>query len=175
MHIYSSPDKRLRALEVATAAAGFTGFGIPIVHNLIMCAWGAAESINDLNELYAGKSLPFIKSTDSWSTDLLSTGFKNRASMQGEDSIMSFDYHDYLRLLLLVKDKDVKMNRIEDLIQLNMQKINENYKLSSSNAYIRLKVQASIKYWFMTKLFAPADKRTNNGRHLIKVEAWRGY
>jgi hypothetical protein len=176
LHIYSDSQKRLQALEIATAAAGLTGFGIPIVHNLIMCAWGTAEAIYDINDLYAGKKVPFIKTVDNWRTDLLPSGFKAKDDIQKEAGLMDFDYHDYLRLLLLVKDKEVKMNRIEDLIQLNLQLSNPDFKLNSCNTYIKVDVSVSIRYWFITKLFVPSkDKNLEGDRHIIHVEAWRGY
>jgi len=176
LHIYSDSTKRMQALEIATAAAGATGFGIPIVHNLIMCAWGTAEAMRDIKDIYAGKKVPFIKTAENWGTDLLPSGFRDRAEIKMENSLMDFDYHDYLRLLLLVKSKEAKMNRIQDLIQLNVQQGNPNYKLSSSNTYIKITAQISIRYWFLTKLFVPLKYKSSDGnRHLIEVEVWRGY
>jgi hypothetical protein len=176
LHVYSDPQKRLKALELATAVSGFTGFGIPIAHNLIMCAWGAAEASYDIKDIYDGKKVPFIKNVDNWKTDLLPTGFKAKENIQTEGDIMDFDYHDYLRLLLLAKDKEVKMNRIEDLIQINLQQNNNDFKLSSCNTYIKVNAQVSIKYWFITKLFVPSEYKTSDGsRHVINVEVWRGY
>jgi hypothetical protein len=176
LHIYTDSQKRLKALEIATAAAGLTGFGIPIVHNLIMCAWGTAEAIYDVNELYAGKQVPFIKTVDNWRTDLLPSGFEAKDEIQQKAELLDFDYHDYLRLLLLVQDKEAKMNRIEDLIQLNLQQSNPDFKLSSCNTYIKVEASVSIRYWFITKLFVPSKYKNLKGdRHIIHVEAWRGY
>lgn len=176
LHVYSDAQKRLQALELATTLAGVTGFGIPIVHNLIMCAWGTAEAFYDIEEIYNGKRVPFIKNAGNWKTDLLPTGFKERDDTQPEDGLMDFDYHDYLRLLLLVKDKEVKMNRIEDLIQLNVQQSKTDFQLNSCNSYIKINAQATIRYWFITKLFVPSKYKTNDGnRHIINVEIWRGY
>ena len=176
LQVYSDPQKRLQALEAATGAAGFTGFGIPIVHNLIMCAWGTAESFYDIKDIYSGKKVPFVKNIDNWRTDLKPTGFKTKDQAQVEGGLMDFDYHDYLRLLLLVQDKEVKINRIEDLIQLNLQQSNAGFKLNSSNTYIKVRAQASIKYWFITKLFVPSRNKTSDGsRHMINAEVWRGY
>lgn len=176
LHVYSDPQKRLQALEIATAAAGFTGFGIPIAQNLIMYAWGTAESFYDIRDIYAGKKVPFIKTIDSWRTDIQPTGFIAKKDIQSEAGLMDFDYHDYLRLLLLVKDKEVKMNRIEDLIQLNVQQNNTKFKLNNCNTYIKVNASVSIRYWFITKLFVPSKYKTSNGdRHIIHVEVWRGY
>ena len=176
LHIYSDSKKRLQALETATAVAGFTGFGIPIAHNLIMCAWGTAEAVCDVKDIYNGKKVPFIKTTENWRTDLLPSGFEAKEAADSKSGLMDFDYHDYLRLLLLVKDKEVNLNRIEDLIQLNTQQVNEDFKLNSSNTYVKIDAVVSIRYWFITKLFIPAKNKTTDGdRHVINVEVWRGY
>lgn len=176
LHVYADSEKRLQALEVATTVAGFTGFGIPIAHNLIMCAWGSAEAVCDIRDIYAGKKVPFIKTIENWRTDLLPSGFKTKDEAKSESSLMDFDYHDYLRLLLLVKDKEAKMNRVEDLIQLNVQQSNPNFKLNSCNTYVKINAEISIKYWFITKLFVSSKNKTIDGdRHIIDVEVWRGY
>lgn len=176
LHVYSDPQKRLRALEIATAAAGITGFGIPIIHNLIMCAWGTAEAFSDIKQIYNGGKVPFFKTNENWRTDLLPSGFASKSGVQAEGSIMDFDYHDYLRLLLLVEDKETKINRVEDLMQLNIQQSNPEFKLSNSNTYIKLKVKASIRYWSITKLFVPSKYKTEDGsRHMINIEIWSGY
>lgn len=176
LHVYSDSRKRLQALEIATATAGFTGFGIPIIHNLIMCAWGTAEAVYDIKDIYDGKKVPFIKTIENWRTDLLPSGFKAKDGVGSESGIMDFDYHDYLRLLLLVKDKEAKMNRIEDLIQLNVQQENPDFKLNSCNTYVKINAEISIKYWFITKLFVSSKNKTIDGdRHIINVEVWRGY
>lgn len=176
LHVYSDSEKRLKALEIATAVAGFTGFGIPIAHNLIMCAWGTAEAVYDIKDIYDGKKVPFIKTAEDWRTNLLPSGFEAKKGVESKSGLMDFDYHDYLRLLLLVKDKEAKMNRIEDLIQLNTQQSNPDFKLNSCNTYVKINAEVSIRYWFITKLFIPSKNKTIDGdRHIINVEVWRGY
>jgi Family of unknown function (DUF5702) len=176
LHVYSDSKKRLQALEIATTIAGFTGFGIPIAQNLIMCAWGTAEAINDIKNIYSGKKVPFIKTNENWRTDLLPSGFVVKENVEGKSGLMDFDYHDYLRLLLLVKDKEAKMNKIEDLIQLNIQQSSPDFKLNSCNTYVKINAEISIKYWFITKLFVSSKNKTIDGdRHIINVEVWRGY
>lgn len=51
---------------VATAIAGWTGFGVPIVQMVLNLALAAGESALDVKILGAGGSVPFFKSTDSW-------------------------------------------------------------------------------------------------------------
>ena len=68
------------------------------------------------------------------------------------------------------------MNRIEDLIQLNISKDQKAFVLRDSNTYIKATVQVSMKYWFLTKLFVPERYKTKDGeRHKIEIEVWKGY
>jgi septal ring factor EnvC (AmiA/AmiB activator) len=66
LHVYTDPDKLAAALSLATAIAGWTVFGIPIVHNFILIAWAGMESYVDTDMLLKGKSVPLIKTSASW-------------------------------------------------------------------------------------------------------------
>ena len=66
LHVYTDPEKLASALSLATAIAGWTVFGIPIVQNFILIAWAGLESYVDTDFLLKGKSVPLIKTTASW-------------------------------------------------------------------------------------------------------------
>ncbi len=66
LHVYTDPDKVATALSIATAIAGWTIFGIPIVKNFILIAWAGLESYVDTDFLLKGKSVPLIKTSASW-------------------------------------------------------------------------------------------------------------
>lgn len=66
LHVYTDPDKVATALSLATAIAGWTIFGIPIVQNFILIAWAGVESYVDTDYLLKGKSVPLIKTSASW-------------------------------------------------------------------------------------------------------------
>lgn len=60
---------RLPALSAATAIAGWTGFGVPIVQTVILLAWAMAESIVDVEDLCSGEAVPVYKTAKTWKTD----------------------------------------------------------------------------------------------------------
>jgi len=66
LHAYTDPDKVATALSLATAIAGWTIFGIPVVQNFILIAWAGMESYVDTDFLLKGKSVPLIKTSSSW-------------------------------------------------------------------------------------------------------------
>jgi len=69
-------------------------------------------------------------------------------------SFLSMKYTDYLRIFLLFTNKEVKMKRIADLIQVNMRTSsgNKTFRLSECSTYMRIESSISIKYLFATKL-----------------------
>lgn len=70
LHVYTDADKVATALSLATAIAGWTIFGIPIVQNFILIAWAGAESYVDTDFLIKGKMVPLIKTSSSWQLDV---------------------------------------------------------------------------------------------------------
>ena len=72
LHVYTDAKKRQLSTATAAAVAGWWtgGAGIPVISNLIMCAWGIGESVIDLKDLTAGKSVPVYKSPGDWKLDI---------------------------------------------------------------------------------------------------------
>jgi len=66
LHVYTDPGKVATALSLATAIAGWTIFGVPVVQNFILIAWAGMESYVDTDFLLKGKSVPLIKTSSSW-------------------------------------------------------------------------------------------------------------
>ncbi len=66
LHVYTTPDKESASLGLATTLAGWTIFGVPVVHNLLMTAWATAETFVDKDKLLKGESVPFLKTSANW-------------------------------------------------------------------------------------------------------------
>ena len=173
IHAYSDSRKRELAHAVAAAVAGWWtgGAGIPILANLIMCGWGMGEAVIDLKDLMDGKSVPFYKSPGDWKLDVgLPCGEEPKA-----DQRVAFSYHDYLRLFLLLKGLDEKLDRIEDLVELNMKKTDAAFKMGNCNMYLRVEAEISMSYLFITRAFVPASRKTPDGRHIFRMVIYEGY
>ena len=67
IYAYTS-DSALRneTFAMATAIAGWTGFGVPIVQNVLLIAAALTESALDINDLVSGKSVPLYKNPNVW-------------------------------------------------------------------------------------------------------------
>lgn len=173
IHAYSDGDKREIAKGIAAAVAGWwtAGAGIPIISNLIMCGWGMGEAIIDLKDLLEGKSIPFYKFKGDWKLDM---GIP-LADSPKSDPKLSLNYHDYLRVFLLLIDKDKKIDKVEDLIELNNRKVQESFKMGECYSYIKIEAEISMNYLFMTQPFIPKSRKTEEGRHNFKVVLYEEY
>ncbi|HBR01764.1 MAG TPA: hypothetical protein DD738_04055 [Ruminiclostridium sp.] len=79
LHIYSDPEKLAAALSLASAIAGWTIFGVPVVQNFLLVAWAGLESYVDVKVLTEGGQVPLIKTSLSWylGADHLADSLKN--------------------------------------------------------------------------------------------------
>ena len=142
-YLYMDPEKS--ALILATAEAMTPGPFAPLTQVLLTLAWAAVESENDMKNLEAGNGVPLIKNSATWMTDI--DGAAKGAS-GGEDYIpvpgdSHMTYSRYLDMLLLTLDRDTKLYRIMDLIQINL-KGTERADFTMSDHFTGLALKAEI-------------------------------
>ena len=67
IYAYTS-DSALRneTFAMATALAGWTGFGVPLVQNVLLLAAALTESVLDINDLTSGKEVTLYKNPNVW-------------------------------------------------------------------------------------------------------------
>lgn len=65
-YAYTDAEIKSFTLAVAVALAGFTGFGVPIVQNVLILTLAMAETAIDLQKLLAGESTVLYKSYTTW-------------------------------------------------------------------------------------------------------------
>ena len=67
-NIYAFTDAEIKSssLAAATAIAGWTGFGVPIVRTVIIMSLSLAESVIDVNQLLDGGAVPVYKTRATW-------------------------------------------------------------------------------------------------------------
>ncbi|WP_044973363.1 DUF5702 domain-containing protein [Ruminococcus sp. HUN007] len=66
--VYAFTDSEIRTVTTtaATAIAGWTGFGIPVVKTVLILSLALSESVIDLNTLLAGGEVPVYKNSSTW-------------------------------------------------------------------------------------------------------------
>ena len=71
-----------------------------------------------------------------------------------DDNKVRAGYSDYLLIYLFIggmKDKNKQINRLQDIIQTNMQYVDNEFELRNTYSQIGVETESSIKYIFMTQ------------------------
>ncbi|MEL7654602.1 MAG: DUF5702 domain-containing protein [Bacillota bacterium] len=127
-HIYSDSIKRN---ETAVLAEIITpGPEAILTQAVINGIWAAAEAENDLRRLEDGKQVPLVKNRQQWAISLENAVQVNEEKQVHSKNTQSgyiepmnktgVDYESYLRILLFFQNREIKLLRCLDLIQLNM-------------------------------------------------------
>lgn len=121
-YLYSDPEK-MQAIIAAAETITPGPMGV-VTQAAIAAAWSAAEAVNDVKLLHKGCKVPLVKTSASWAIDLdaILEGYSGEDGCIHPQIDTGRAYDDYLRILLYVKDENMKTARILDLIQINMRK-----------------------------------------------------
>lgn len=115
-HIYSDAEKSRIVLEAASAAGPYAA----AVQFVLAAAWAGSEAQEDLNILYSGGKVSFIKSSGDWKLDFDSVFGEGKVINSDYRGDRGLDYSGYLRLMLLAQSRGNLIERSMDLIQINM-------------------------------------------------------
>lgn len=116
-HIYSDPEKRNALLLMAEAVT--PGPAAAATQLALAATWAYAESDNDVELLWEGYPVPFVKDRDSWAIDLEGAVEGLSGKTVVPDAQKGYGYEQYLQILLFFQDKGIQTARILDLIQVN--------------------------------------------------------
>lgn len=110
--VYAFMDKNIRieTTSAATAIAGWTGFGVPIVKAALTVGLALLESKLDMDALLKGKSVPVWKDSNTWTCSL--SGFMNKAANE-------------LISIAVDKAQDAASKAIDKIYNCTSDKINE--------------------------------------------------
>lgn len=119
-HIYSDTEKR----EALAAAATLLTPGPEAIATQFALAgtWAGAEALIDLNKLERGGRVPLYKTASEWTLSL-KQAVENQTIEFGtnQNDGKGLSYEEYLFILLCFLDREQKLARMMDVIQLNIQ------------------------------------------------------
>lgn len=162
--------KRNQAYTMAVGIVGFTAMEplIRLTQTLLLIAWSIEEGLVDVAALVQGKEIPLFKSSmqiQIKANELLSISReliqrKAKKDMKGNGTL---NYENYLTFFLMGQDREVKLYRLMDLIQWNM---NENYsqKFSLVSCVYAIEIKATV--WYQAKFFRMTALEKMLGRSL---------
>ncbi len=174
LHVYTDAKKKALAAGIATAAAGWWtgGAGIPVISNMIMCSWGMGEALLDVKRLLDGDEVPVFKTRADWQLDikLLKGGGNGKSSFN-----INAGYEDYLRLLLLAVPRETRLDRIRDIICLNLYGEGCEWDPGSYSTCIRVDAVVSVNYLFLPRIDLPGIENSVGGRKEFSIVIHEGY
>ncbi|QIB69273.1 hypothetical protein Ami103574_08030 [Aminipila butyrica] len=141
-HIYGDLKKRNQVLEMAALLT--PGPEAALTAIALTEAWAYGESVNDVELLVAGEKVALYKNSRDWALDLETAinGTKTASYVKpaGDNGIT---YKDYLRIFLYLEDRQAKLLRMMDLIQINMQGgFDQNFYIK--DCYVGLQIEAKV-------------------------------
>lgn len=126
MYLATDREKFNIAKTIGTTTCGWFAGGAYVGTVLVVTTWSGLESYYDMVELCDGKGVAFIKTDDTWSTDLdlvnkkIVRKNKPQNTQEGiRNEYYNSYYNDYLRLLLMMTPNKKKVDRMLDVIQKN--------------------------------------------------------
>lgn len=158
--VFLTQDYREAVMNAAKAA----GVYAPIVIALLPLASALPQSATDMQLLMEGKCVPLIRTEEGqWWQNSYSS---NNQYLAG--------YSDYLLIMLLMMNGDKKVERMQDIIQMNMRTIDSNFTLENALVDVYAQSTCSVKYLFMTQAFMPAGTRMD-GRYSFEIKTSVSY
>lgn len=143
-YVFTDSTKREEALVMA--ALILTPLGVPElaepVSYVFLGCWAYGESLLEVKELFAGKSVPLQKNEKNWKLSL--NGLKDLAA-EGETEEteeLGLDYEQYLVLMLAaMPDSDSKYYRMLDIMQLNIQETIPEFQIEHAVDVFTIQIQ----------------------------------
>ena len=119
LFIWADPEMREKVLAAAELLG--TEVAAPVAALGLSEAWALAEAENDMRILEHGKKVPLHKTKDTWATDVESVVKNKESGYIDTDSDKGLTYQGYLMMFLFVEKRALKLGRMMDLMQINIQ------------------------------------------------------
>lgn len=144
--------------KIVMMAAAEAGPMAPVIIALYPLIYAVPRAAMDMTMIMQGQCTPLLyKDPEDW------------RKMDFADSTEYLaGYSDYLLIQLLTMNGDKKVERMQDIIQMNMRNIDPNFTLENALVNVYAQSTCSIRYLFMTQVFMPAGAR-KDGRYSFKI------
>lgn len=158
-HVYTDPEKNGAALSLATSIAGWTIFGVPVVHNFLLISWAGLESYADTEVLLNGGRIPLIKTSLSWILGIENLGRRLRDIL--EDNVKKYANDKFETavndVFTTVEDTvsgivDAKIDRLFAPIEAKIMEVTEDINVNTNNGDGNTSGSVTIDDGFLSSL-----------------------
>ena len=117
---YINKNPQMRDLALTIAELISSPAAAPATQQALIAAWAYAESVNDYRLLVHGKKVPLMKDDDSWAVNLKSIITNPNPEYIDKNNEKGNTYNEYLQAMIFLTNKDNRLLRMMDLIEINM-------------------------------------------------------
>jgi len=175
IHIYTDPSKMRRIATLAASLSVWSaGLSTPFIQTMLVFAWAMVESLYDVDQLTKGEKILLFKTKAQWKTDISGVVDKKKAATV-DNNPLCLSYQDYLKIFLIMMNKDKKLARIQDLVQLNVGVSSQGFLLEDCKVMLKANTTVSIKNMFISFPSFTAQTRKNISRSYISEDMCIGY
>lgn len=138
--IYSSSTMKNQAKVTAELICGLllSPELAPLLKEILLGVWALAESVADVKNLLDGGKVPLIKKDNQWSLSLLGVLSGDFEGSGKKDDGLS--YQAYLRVLLGLMNKQKKVERSLDIVEMDIRQTegNEHFRIDRCIDYMKV-------------------------------------
>lgn len=137
--------------EVSTLALVLAGVSanpavIETVKVGLLTAWAFGESVLDVRALLRGKSVPLLKSTETWTLELEQIATIINKDACAKESKWGISYEDYLGILLLFQEKETLAFHAMDVQEATLRKQLQDPAISMDLFFVQAGIE--MEYYF---------------------------
>lgn len=153
-YLFSDAGKVAEAEALAlslTAVSMAPEFAEPVKLSILL-AWAYAESVYDVKHLLSGGKIPLMKTAATWHFSLSQMlQFSQYLSEEADGDLeKGLSYEEYLAMLLLTEKHEDKLNRMMDLIEMDIRNTdgNHQFRLDTCVDYLEAQVVVESGYGY---------------------------
>ena len=130
LYLLTDSEKKEEAYTIALLIAGASAFEplIRLVQYTLLYLWAYAEV--DARTLLADGKVPVMKTAEDWKLSLDNL-MEYNLDVQDSDNDRGMTYDDFIRFLICVQDDGERAARTMDLVEVQMMKSDENFRLKN--------------------------------------------
>lgn len=171
IHLLSDPQKREEAGNLAMTITGVVGLSplVLLTTFFILSVWALGEALMDIRGLLAGKRVMILKASEDWTLsmeELLRIGREGHIPTGGGERGLS--YLSWLKVLLFMSDIVGQEYRMMDMMQMNLRRQQDSFRMRRGVYQAGIKAQLSGKHVFFSLGFV--DNLLGHPDHSYSME-----